>query len=337
MIQGVKLRRNAKNKFVVFELRYDADPSKRDSSWKDAAKSGMPIAQWNQEYEINWDSFAGMPVYQDFSAQRHVTQVKPEPWIGLPLLRGWDFGLTPACVIAQMQDQTLVVFEEYTAFNKGAEQFCELILPQIHTKYRGVEWMDFADPAGVAKAQSDERTCFEVLGSFGITPIPGPVAFEARRKAVDSLLVRRTRQGESVRIYEPRCPILVRGFNGGYRYPEKAKDVEPEKLRPIKDVHSHPHDAFQYRRRDSIRWPTLTSCRHSSTVLLPRSFKMSQSNIQANGDAEDMPIEGVKYEEGDGRQEVIQILTGYRNEAREAGALYENRAALKRVKRVAGA
>jgi hypothetical protein len=49
-----------------------------------------------------------------------------------------------------------------------------------------------------------------------------------------------------LQIYEKDCPVLVAGFKGGFRYPDKVMDAEPEKIRPLKDIHSHPHDAFQY-------------------------------------------------------------------------------------------
>lgn len=246
MIEGVQIRRNPKNGFVVFTLHYGADPKKRDSAEIAQLRAAMPKAQFEQEFEISWDSYAGMPVYQDFSPKRHLALVKPELWIGLPILRGWDFGLTPACVLAQLQEQTLVVFREFTGFNVGARQFCTKIMPQMQQLYPGASFVDFADPAGVAKAQSDETTCFEVLGSFGITPIPGPVTWELRRQGVEHFLVRQTKSGSCLQVYEADCPVLVRGFRGGYRYPEKVKEVEPTNLRPVKDMHSHPHDAFQY-------------------------------------------------------------------------------------------
>lgn len=245
-LQGVNLHRNPKNGFVIFTLHYSADPEKRDSPEMAAIKASMPIAQFKQEFEIEWDSFSGMPVYQDFNASKHLAQKKPEPWAGLPILRGWDFGLTPACVLAQMQDQTLVILREYTAVNQGAEQFCNSILPQMNALYPGVRWMDFADPAGNAKAQSDETTCYQVLCTFGLTPIPGPVAWEERRQSVEHFLTRQSKSAQCFQIWEADCPMLVRGFRGGYRYPEKAKEIEPEKLRPLKDAHSHPHDALQY-------------------------------------------------------------------------------------------
>lgn len=40
--------------------------------------------------------------------------------------------------------------------------------------------------------------------------------------------------------------MIIKGFEGGYRFNEKHVDVEPTKLRPIKDQYSHPHDALQY-------------------------------------------------------------------------------------------
>jgi hypothetical protein len=245
-IEGVVIRRNPRNGFVVFQLHYDADPAKRGSAEMATLRAAMPRAQFDQEFEINWDSFSGMPVYQDFSPARHILRERPEPWPGLPLLRGWDFGLTPACVVAQLQGPQLVVFAEFTSFNKGAEQFCEEQLPRVHQRFSGFDWFDFADPAGVAKSQSDMTSCFEVLGKFGITPIPGPVSPTKRIQAVEHFLVRKTKEGEAFGIWEPDCPVLVRGFKGGYRYPEKVREIEPEKLRPVKDAHSHPHDALQY-------------------------------------------------------------------------------------------
>jgi hypothetical protein len=40
--------------------------------------------------------------------------------------------------------------------------------------------------------------------------------------------------------------MLVKGFEGGYRFSDKSVDLEPNKLRPIKDIYSHSADATQY-------------------------------------------------------------------------------------------
>jgi hypothetical protein len=250
-MQGVKIRRNPKNKFVVFELRYDADPAKRDPAYIDAIKSAMPIQQFKQEYEIEWDTFEGMPVFRDFNADRHCAKEEPHAVPGLPLLRGWDFGLTPSCVVAQLQGSQLFVLREFVEQNCGAKQFAAKVLPQIQQLWPqwyspGKHWFDFIDPAGFNRDQSDEGQCSQELADCGLIPIGGPISFEERRSSVESFLIKRTREGEGFQIWEPTCPMLVKGFKGGYAYPPKAKTVEPQKLRPVKNAFSHPHDGLQY-------------------------------------------------------------------------------------------
>lgn len=250
-LPGVMTWKNPKNGFFVFELHYTADPAKRDPSYIASIKGAMPIQQFNMEYEKNWASFVGMPVYADFAESRHCMQEAPEPINGLPMMRGWDFGLTPACVIAQMQGSQLIIMREFTASNMGAKQFAALILPQIAQLYPawwspGKHWFDFVDPAGFNRDQSDEGQCTQELADCGLQPIAGPIAYEARKGAVEQFLIKRSREGEALQIWAPDCRMLVEGFKGGYHYPEKSKEVEPMKLRPVKNMYSHPHDALQY-------------------------------------------------------------------------------------------
>jgi hypothetical protein len=100
-MDGVEVYKNPKNKFLVFQLHYSANPNKKDPSYRDTIKSSMPIRQYMQEYELQWESYAGTPVYPDYQRSIHGSKEPIAPVLGLPLLRGWDFGLTPACVIAQ--------------------------------------------------------------------------------------------------------------------------------------------------------------------------------------------------------------------------------------------
>src|SRR5271165_6642940 len=122
-MEGVECWRNQKNKFVIFQLHYSANETKRDPVYRDNIKSAMPIRQYMQEYELRWDSYAGSPVYADFNRKVHGVEGVIEPELGLPLVRGWDFGLTPACVVAQYVDKQLRVIWEYTAINKSANTF----------------------------------------------------------------------------------------------------------------------------------------------------------------------------------------------------------------------
>jgi hypothetical protein len=248
-MQGVNVWKNPTNRFFIFELHYSADPAKRTEAWKAEAKAGLPIRDWMREYELHWDSYDGLPVFPDFSRQVHVKKdLKPQ--FGLPLLRGWDFGLTPSCVVAQLQGRQLVVLREFTSMNMGADRFADLVLPQMEVffpQWRGKgDWIDFIDPAGQNRDQSNEGSCALTLDSKGLTCIPGAVAFEERRKAIERLLTTADKDGPGMVLDAATCPVLIRGFEGGYRYPDSVLGREPQQLRPLKDEHSHPQDALQY-------------------------------------------------------------------------------------------
>lgn len=282
-MQGVKVWKNPKNKFTVLELHYSADPAKRGDSWKTAVKSSMPLRQYNQEYELAWESWAGLPVYDSFNETLHGVQDKIDPHIGLPLLRGWDFGLTPAAAICQLQEEKLVVLYEFTAVNMGAERFSELVLQQCARLWptwadKKRDWVDFIDPSGAARKDTDEGSCAKILDGKGLAVIGGPIPFEERKGAVEYFLTRRNKDGMLFEISLAHCPTLVRGFKGGYQYPETAIEIQQTKLRPIKNEFSHIHDALQMV-AGSIRKPRR---RRKATAPAP-SYSFSQGAEQKEG------------------------------------------------------
>lgn len=267
-MQGIELWENRKNKFTVFQIHYTADPAKRSQEFKDNVRQSMPIRDYQMEYELNWESWEGLPVYQDWNPELHGSKEKIRPIIGLPLLRGWDFGLTPAAIICQLQGSQLVVLKEFTAINMGADRFSDIVLRECQnlfgawTDYRH-QWKDFIDPSGEFRKDTDEGTCAKILDSKGLYCIPGKIAWEERRTSVESFLSRYTKDGPCFRVNLSECPILVRGFNGGYRYPDKALEIEPTKIRPIKNEFSHPHDGLQ------MITSMITHMRHSSGRRVP--------------------------------------------------------------------
>lgn len=250
-LQGVRVWKNDKNKFLVFELHYTADPSKRSEIFLDAVKSGLPIQKFLQEYEIQWDTYQGMPVYQDFNKDLHKVEIEPYPEKGLPLLLGWDFGLTPACIIGQLQDERLVIIKELTAFNMGIQRFASLVRSDIALNYPF--WSDvprttksWIDPSGYFKKDTDESTCAEYLIKAGFSDVAaGPVGWEERRTAVEHFLTKHTRTGPGLTICAETASVTVRGFEGGYHYPENAV-YKVDDQKPVKNEFSHPHDALQY-------------------------------------------------------------------------------------------
>lgn len=250
LMEGVRLWHNKQNKFTVFEVHYTADPNKRKPEFKESVKNAMPLMEYLREYELHWDTFAGFPVYPEWSRLHETTDI-PHPMSGLPMLIGFDFGLTPAAIIAQYQEDRLIVFEELVEINMGSDRFAVKVAAHIRMCYSShsnlkKNWLCFIDPAGLQRNQKDETACAQSLSEVGFVPAPGPVNWEPRRQGVVHFLKAMTAKGPCLQVYTRGCPMLVKGFEGGYHYPEKFIESEPNKIRPLKNGYSHPHDAFQY-------------------------------------------------------------------------------------------
>lgn len=249
-LEGTRVWKNKKNRFMVYELHYTADPSKRSDSYRESLKNSMPLMEYLREYELHWDTFSGQPVYPEFS-KLHKSEKAPVPQPGLPMLIGFDFGLTPAAVVGQYQDGTLHIFKEYIEIGMGADRFADKIIPDIRMRWPewsdlNKDWLCYIDPSGAFKKDTDENTCARILASKGFKCIPGPVTWEERRHGVVGFLQKLGKDGPCFQIWEKECPVLTKGFEGGYRFSDKAVELEPSKIRPLKDAFSHPHDALQY-------------------------------------------------------------------------------------------
>lgn len=251
-LEGIEVWKNPRNRFVIVDLHYTADPRKRGAEWREAVKNSLPARDFAMEYEKSWQTFDGKPVYGDFSGKLHVADsgVSVEP--GVPLLLGWDFGLTPSALLCQLVGRQLRILKEFVETNGSISKLAPEVynhirlnyLPWTHGDDKIYSWID---PAGLQRAQTDERTCADVLRTSGFKRVqPGPIDWESRKKAVEDFLTKTYGEGPALLIDGDACPILVEGFNGGYRYPEKALEIEPTLIRPLKNKFSHPHDALQY-------------------------------------------------------------------------------------------
>lgn len=251
-LEGIEMWTNPRNKFTVIDLHYTADPRKRSDAWRESIRQSMPVRDFLMEYERSWQTFEGRPVYADFNRTLHVatTPLAIEPRV--PFILGWDFGLTPACVIAQSRGRQLYCFKEFIEDAGSISKLAPVVWAWLSANFP--HWttdadmvQNWIDPAGFQKAQTDERTCADVLRTFGFTRInPGHVSWEARKRPVDELLTRTYGEGAALLIDDAGCPVFIEGFGGGYRYADKANEIEPAQVRPLKNKYSHPHDAFQY-------------------------------------------------------------------------------------------
>lgn len=192
----------------------------------------------------------GRPVYHEYRDETHFSQELVIADDKLPLLLGWDFGLTPCCIIAQLTPRgKLQLLAELVSERMGLKQFIQLIVkPFLANELSGFHvGLSCADPAGSAASQTDQQSCLEILNDEGIDSIGAPTnALEPRLNAVRDFLCRLI-DGEPGFIISRHCPVLRKGFNGGYKYERiKVAGDERYKDKPCKNRYSHIHDALQY-------------------------------------------------------------------------------------------
>lgn len=252
-MEGVTVWKNPKNEFLVIDLHYTANPAKRGAEFRESLRRTLPIRKFEMEYEKSWMTYEGRPVYEDFNPMIHVTRARPKLWTGLPLLIGWDSsGLTPAAVLAQMQEETLVVLREIIGQGMGALRFVPHVIAEIRQHYPGItdiseQTISFFDPAGFKKNEITEETYLQTMVKAGFSQIkPGPMTWKKRVESVVGFLTGMSKGQPHILFFEEDCPTLVAGLKGGFRYPDKVTEVEPDKIKPLKDIHSHPNDALQY-------------------------------------------------------------------------------------------
>lgn len=190
----------------------------------------------------------GRPVYPEYKDNFHCQQVEPKP---IPLLRAWDFGLTPAVVFLQAwPDGRIVSLNEICSDRAGLKAFAQVVKAQTAIQYPWAkDWAltDVGDPSGEYGGADDTLSCFQILQAEGIDMRPGVQEPTLRQEAVRTLL-RRTVDGGAGFVIDPKCSRLRKGFLGEYHYRRLAVGGGVEKYadKPEKNKYSHPHDALQY-------------------------------------------------------------------------------------------
>ncbi len=193
-------------------------------------------------------SLAGRPVFSSFNPEFHIAKHPLQPFRSSesPLLIGMDFGLTPACTINQLDPRgRLLTYDSLVSEGMGILRFLdEKLLPLLSTKYAGIPVLIIGDPAGAQRAQTDERSVFDIIRGKGLKVIPAPTnSISARIAAVEALLSRQV-DGSPAHIFDPGAKEIIQAMRGGYRY-RKRKDGEYED-KPEKNKYSHVADAHQY-------------------------------------------------------------------------------------------
>ena len=235
-----------RNGVHVLRIHYTADPDKRDLRWVAENRKGMSQAMWDKEYEINFNVITGKAWFPEFRPEFHVAGEPLRPIEGRPVLRGWDYGLTPATVFAQTtaKGQLLVLHPELQSWDTGITAHGAVVQSESATYYPGYTFHDYGDPAGNTRSANDEKTANDILREqYGINVLPGPVAEMARWEPTRKLLTTLTPDGAPMLLLDPRCSWLKRAFEGGYQH----RQVAGRYLDVVADnEYTHIMDAFMY-------------------------------------------------------------------------------------------
>jgi len=210
-----------------------------------------------------WGNVAdGKVVYSEFLSETHIADTELEPMRGLPVVCAFDYGLSPACVIAQISPRgQLIILDEIVCGmsekelrgkeargryfgDTGIRNFATNVLkPYLANRYNGMEVIYTGDPAGSQRSPTDESTVIEELARCGLQVSQARTnKFIARKEAVEGFMLKR--DGFKV---SPRCSMLIEGFQKQYKYRTvKKPDGEGYTTEPEKNIWSHVHDACQY-------------------------------------------------------------------------------------------
>ncbi|WP_338030241.1 hypothetical protein [Gluconacetobacter tumulicola] len=203
--------------------------------------------EWNKVYIDGDYGFVmeGRPVFGEYNDGFHCQECRTVP--ALPVYRGWDFGLTPACVFTQMLPSgQWIVVDELVSDAMGIERFAEIVGRHSAQHFPDTRFVDIGDPAGMQKAQTDERTCFEILHARGIAIAPGMQTLAIRLESVRRPLRTLLDGAAPGFVLHPRCTTVRRALMGGYQYRRVQVSGERYTDRPEKNRWSHVMDALQY-------------------------------------------------------------------------------------------
>lgn len=192
----------------------------------------------------------GKPVFPMFRDSVHVSPLPIQPIEGFPLLLGADFGLTPAAVIGQkLPDGRWLIIDEVVSDDCGNVRFSEKLTKYMAQYYPTFEIdTGWGDPAGLGRAQSDERTAIEIMNThtpwtWRAAPSNDPLM---RREVVIGALNRMV-DGNPGILVSPKAKFIRKGFSGGYhfKFVRSGNGAQIHEA-PAKNEFSHPHDALQY-------------------------------------------------------------------------------------------
>lgn len=203
----------------------------------------------------------GKPVHPDYQESVHRAPEILKPMLGIPIVVGMDFGLTPAAVFLQKTPMGRwhaldeIVFEDGDAVKLADEIKVKIseLRKTANDEKSPLQFSFIGDPAGVQGGQADStQNVYKVLRLNGIPARPASTNDPTvRRRALTRPLTRMVAGSAGIQI-SPKCKFLRKALAGGFCYrrvkvagDERYKDV------PDKNFYSHVAEACEYGLMDS--------------------------------------------------------------------------------------
>jgi PBSX family phage terminase large subunit len=193
----------------------------------------------------------GKRVYPEFNPDVHAVE-SLSAIQGEQLVLGWDFGLTPACVVMQLSQRgQLLILKEYVGDGMGIRSFADsIVIPSLLKDFPYCKvGISVADPAGNNRSEViEEMSCIGELTSLNIPTIAARTNDIAPRLGSVRYFLNKMVDGKPGLLLDRRnCPVLFKGFVKGYVYARVAVAGEERyKDTPNKNMFSHPMDGLGY-------------------------------------------------------------------------------------------
>lgn len=211
---------------------------------------GKTLAWIKQFIESEWGfSISGKPVVPSFQQGIHLAKSRLIFNPHLPLVIGYDPGMGGSALIFGQEDLSgrLLVFCELVQVNYSTERLVvEKLKPFLRAYFPEARVIIAPDPASGNRSQNDAKTSVDTLKKHFEVKVEQNNRFPLRLNAIEHYTSRLTDVGPALVIDAARCPMLVRGLKGGWRYVIDQKKETVTNAEPEKNKYSHPCDAFGY-------------------------------------------------------------------------------------------
>lgn len=211
----------------------------------------------------------GKPVYNSsYNDKIHCVKEGITPNPKIPLDIGIDYGNTPCAIITQTSlTGSRLVLEEIITQDTAIQDFAKILIQKLNRDYKDFLYTCYGDPAGEFKDQQ-QKTAQDLMKAQGVFVKSAPSnSVDMRIESVVYELNRMVNGSPAFIIDAKKCPVLRKGFNGGYKYKRlNVSGGDKYEDKPEKNRFSHIHDATQYVCLSTGSYKAITQAKNRSNT-----------------------------------------------------------------------